>query len=85
MIMMTRKDDEVGVGEFDSIAWLFGVHINEPDNPAIKSALVYGSESSPERVDLYTQEEPWVTDDPVRTWHPQDDEEKMFAFRVSVD
>jgi hypothetical protein len=69
--LYTRKDDGVGDGLFDSIAWLFDVHLKEKDNKRIKSAVVYGqNEDSPERVDLFLKHSPLVTDMPIRIWIP---------------
>jgi hypothetical protein len=71
---MTRHDTDVGAGEFDSIHWLFETVLDEPDpqdvDPGlpVDSAMVYGNEDSPERIEFYSLESPLITDTPVRVW-----------------
>jgi hypothetical protein len=66
--LLTRKDSEVGDGLFDSIAWAFSEHIKETDTGEFNSALLYGNEDAPERIELYRTSEPLV-DTPIdRTW-----------------
>lgn len=71
---MTRHDTDVGDGVFDSIHWLFETVLKEsdpqdtdPDLP-VDSAIVYGNEDSPERIEFYSLESPTITDTPVRVW-----------------
>ena len=71
---MTRHDTDVGVGEFDSIRWLFETVLHEPD-PQIAdpdyhcdSAIVFGNEDSPERIEFYCMDSPAIQDTPVRVW-----------------
>ena len=72
MILMTRRDYGVGVGEFDSIKWLFDVVLREPDlgweENHIDSAVVYGQESNPYRIEFYSLESPAIQDTPIRVW-----------------
>lgn len=55
---MTRADADLGEGLFDSIAWAFSEHVKEPDNPAFNSAVLYGNDDAPVRIDFYTQSSP---------------------------
>lgn len=48
----------------DDIEWLRDVHI--PNLPAnIRSAIVYGNEDAPDRVEVYERAEPVVSDVPI--------------------
>jgi len=68
--LMTRKDEGVGEGQFDSIAWLFSEHIKEPDTGEFHAAVFYGhNEDAPERIDLYRTAEPLVTTPVDRVWN----------------
>lgn len=44
---MTRQDAEIGEGLYDSIAWIFEVHINEPDTKEYNFAVLHGNEDCP--------------------------------------
>ena len=71
--MMTRKDEGIGEGLFDSIAWIFETHLQELDNAFINSALFYGhNEDYPERVEFFSQSDPTITDKPVMVWKATD-------------
>lgn len=65
---MTREDAELGDGLFDSIAWLFSEHIKEPDTKEYNSAVVYGNEDSPIRIELYRSAAPLVSMPVDRVW-----------------
>jgi hypothetical protein len=65
---ITRNDTNVGVGAFDSIAWAYEVHLKEPDPHDFDSAIIFGTEDSPERIEFYTLESPTITDTPARVW-----------------
>ncbi len=67
--LLTRKDDNVGKGSFDSIAWAFSEHVGTKDLGNYQSAVLYGNEDSPDRIDFYLQAEPLVTDKPELIWH----------------
>jgi len=64
---MTRRDD-VGNGPFDSINWLYETVLHEHDHLEYDSALVFGNEDSPSRVEFYTLESPCIQDTPARVW-----------------
>jgi hypothetical protein len=72
--LMTRKDEGVGDGIFDSIAWLFSEHVKEPDDPAYNSAVVLGNEDAPEQIDFYREAEPLLRSVVARTWKPEPDD-----------
>jgi hypothetical protein len=52
---MTRTD-LVGRNLYDSIAWLFEVHLKEDDDPEYNYALLIGNEDSPIRIELWKDE-----------------------------
>ncbi len=67
--LLTRKDDSLGVGLFDSIAWAFSEHVKAPDNKLYNAAVMYGhSDDYPERIDFYTETEPLVTSTVAWRW-----------------
>lgn len=66
--LLTRKDDNVGEGVYDSIAWAFEVHVKLPDNPRYNSAVLYGSEDAPTMIDFYTEAEPLITSRVAYRW-----------------
>lgn len=66
--LITRKDDNVGDGVFDSIAWALEQHVKTEDTGIYHSAILYGNEDSPERIDFYTKAEPKVTDKVAYIW-----------------
>jgi hypothetical protein len=70
---LTRSDEGVGAGVYDSIAWAFEVHLKEPDDPAIKSAILYGNEDAPEKIEFFDAENPEHYATPYKTWEPTAD------------
>jgi len=66
--LLTRKDDNLGDGLFDSIAWAFSEHVKAPDNEEYKSAILYGNEDCPEMIDFYTSPDPLITDPVAMRW-----------------
>jgi len=69
---LTRKDENVGVGEFDSIAWAFEVHVKQPDRPELQFAVMHGhNEDAPDYIDFYQQAEPSYFDVPALTWRAE--------------
>lgn len=70
---LSRKDDGVGVGLYDSIAWIYEVHLKLPDNPAHNSAVITGNEDSPVKILLFTSE------------NPNHDEQPDQAYRLDAD
>jgi len=71
--LLTRTDDNLGDGLFDSIAWAFE-KIGLPDNPKVKAAVLYGNEDDPERIDFYKQASPKITNHTVMVWTRQENE-----------
>ena len=71
-VLMTRHDTGIGVGVFDSVHWLFETILKEPDvwrdGLPIDSAVVFGDESYPEKIEFYSLESPCINDTPVRVW-----------------
>lgn len=69
---ITRKDMDVGVGEYDSIAWAFEVHVKKPDRVDINSALLCGSEDAPTQIIFFASAEPTIDEEPVFVWDESD-------------
>ncbi len=67
--LLTRNDEGVGEGSFDSIAWAFSEHVGTKDLGNYQSAVLFGNEDCPERIEFYIQAEPLVTDKPELIWH----------------
>lgn len=67
MTMLTRRDANVGVGLYDSIAWAFENHLQQPDDPAYTHAVLYGNEDAPDRIDFW-RSEPMVGVAPHLVW-----------------
>ena len=55
---LTRKDSEVGEGDFDSIAWAFETHVKAPDTGEYQTAVLYGNEDAPERIEFFKNADP---------------------------
>jgi hypothetical protein len=66
--LLTRKDDTVGAGVFDSIAWAFSEHVKAPDTGEYNSAVLYGNEDAPEMIDFYREAVPLVTSHVAYRW-----------------
>lgn len=71
--LVTRHDANVGEGIFDSIAWLYEVHLKEDDPGIYNSAVVHGNEDWPDKVEFYVSESPTIYDTPGRVWVPDVD------------
>ena len=67
---MTRTDDDLGEGLFDSIAWAFEQHVKLPDpGPTVyNSAILFGNEVAPKRIDFYFEKEPTVNSEVAYRW-----------------
>jgi hypothetical protein len=52
---ITREDNGLGVGSFDSIAWIFEKY-GIADNKDIKYGVIHGNEDSPKMVCLWKEE-----------------------------
>lgn len=63
---MTRQDN-VGCKPYDSIAWIFRVHIKEVDEYIFEYAVLYGNEDAPSKIELY-RDEPEHDTNPDRVW-----------------
>ena len=70
---LTRKDDNVGDGLFDSIKWALESHVGIADDSRFNSAMLYGNEDAPERIDFYTQAMPLITDKVAWRWPVPED------------
>lgn len=65
---MTRKDEGVGEGVFDSIAWIFETHLQHQSNGAeFNFAMLTGNEDAPEKIELW-REEPNYDRPPDKVW-----------------
>ena len=64
---LTRKD-KVGVGDYDSIKWAFDTHLEKPDTGEYNSAVLYGNEDDPSKIDFFRSENPDYTDQPDFSW-----------------
>ena len=51
--LLTRKDKDVGLGEFDSIAWAYEVCLKTPDPKIYDYAILYGNEDCPDRIEFF--------------------------------
>lgn len=69
---LTRHDTDVGEGEFDSIAWAFENHVKQEDEGKYDSAVLFGNEDAPERIEFYTFESPTITDTPAWIWRAEE-------------
>jgi hypothetical protein len=71
--LLTRKDKHVGTGLFDSIAWAFEVHVKQPDLGVFRSALLYGNEDAPERIEFYRVAKLCMkhVEKPAMVWTPE--------------
>ena len=73
---MTRKDAgrdfaDLGADLFDSIAWAFSEHVHAPDTGEYKSAVLYGNEDAPKRIDFFRTARPLITSKVAFTWTPE--------------
>lgn len=66
--LITRIDENLGVGVFDSVAWALSEHVKVPDTLEYNAAILYGSEDCPSKIEFYTQAGPLVTDTVAFTW-----------------
>lgn len=55
---ISRRDDEVGQGTFDSIAWAFEVHVKQPDTGEYNSAILHGNEDCPDKIEFWRAANP---------------------------
>ena len=69
-IFITRKDTNVGVGEFDSIAWAFEVHVKQTDTRYFNSAILRGNEDSPEEIHFFRSANP-LNEAKSTVWTPE--------------
>jgi hypothetical protein len=72
MKLLTRQDKGVGEGPFDSVNWALTTHVKIVDDGFYNSAVLYGSEDAPSRIDFYTQFDPQVTDTVAWSWQPRE-------------
>jgi hypothetical protein len=70
MKLLSRRDEGLGVGLFDSIKWALDVHVQQPDCGTYKFAVLYGNEDSPDRIDFWATE-PVVGVAPRFIWMPR--------------
>ncbi len=71
---ITRHDTDVGVEVCDSIAWAFENHVKQEDEGLYDSAMLYGNEDAPVRIEFYTFESPTIHDTPAFIWTPAKEE-----------
>ena len=67
---MTRADADLGEGEFDSIKWAFEEHVKLPDpGPSLyNSAILFGDETAPKRIDFFFEREPTINTEVAYRW-----------------
>lgn len=65
-LAMSGKRAELIVGEED-LNWLRSVHAPAMRGD-VRSAVLYGSEDSPDAVECYASSEPLITDWPIEIW-----------------
>lgn len=68
MTLLTRKDAYLGEGLYDSIAWAFSEHVQQPDNPRYNSAVLHGNQDCPEKIEFFTHKVLKVHHKPAFTW-----------------
>jgi len=66
--VLTRHDTDVGIGEFDSIAWALEVHVGIADSGEYQFAILEGNEDWPDNIEFYVAAEPTVYDEPAFVW-----------------
>ena len=71
MEQFITRADECGVSPYDSIAWAFEVHMRTQDTGLYNSAILYGNEDAPYKIEFFTQAVPLVTDAIAFTWIPE--------------
>ena len=64
MTVLIRADAVIGEGLFDSVAWAAEVHLKRQIGSIYKTAILYGSEDSPDRIEFYEQAELTVRKNP---------------------
>jgi hypothetical protein len=56
MTYLTRKDEGVGEGLFDSVKWALETHVQIPDECIYNFALLYGNEDAPSKIEFWRNE-----------------------------
>lgn len=64
---ITRDDDG-----YDSIEWLYEVHLKQRDNKKVKSAIITGNEDAPEKVELFLTKMPKYNAKPYKIYVSND-------------
>lgn len=70
MKLLSRRDEGLGAGLFDSIKWAFEQHVHEPDSGLYNYGILYGSEDCPDRIDFWI-DEPENNMPPRWVWLPR--------------
>lgn len=52
------------LNESEDCQWLKDTHLKNKDYPEFKCFVLYGNEDAPEKVELYANQEPLITDVP---------------------
>jgi hypothetical protein len=71
------------LNEPNDIQWLRDVHLTGYSTPDFKSFVLHGQEDCPERIELYADRDPLVTDAPVATFVLYEDEGEYKYVRKS--
>ena len=66
---ITRCDVGLGDGAFDSIAWAFDTHIKAEDTGEYNSAMLYGNEDAPDKIEFYREAVPRYDAVPAWVWY----------------
>lgn len=73
---MTRTDEHLGATDtYDSINWIYEVHLKQPDTGIYNYAMFYGyNEDSPDRIKFW-KDEPDFDTPPDYIWYPATENE----------
>lgn len=67
-VTVLTRHDNVGGESYDSIARAFEVHVKQPDTKIYATAILYGNEDSPERIEFFTKKQTHYGDSAMRNW-----------------
>lgn len=57
-VFITRRDDVGATTPYDSIKWVLETHLKLPDHNWFNSAIIYGNEDSPTKIELWRSKNP---------------------------
>jgi hypothetical protein len=68
MTYLTRHDEGVGEGVFDSIRWALETHVKVTDHGEFFYAMLYGNEDAPDRIEFWRNDLDGSDDLPDFVW-----------------